>query len=92
MEPGGLRVPAAGVPARRADLAGLPPAYVAVGGIDLFVSEDIDYARRLTEAGVPTELLVLPGAFHGFDRVAPETRIARSFTASKLAALRRAFA
>lgn len=90
--PGGSNVLSGGVPARRADLAGLPPAYVAVGGIDLFVSEDIEYARRLTEAGVPTELLVLPGAFHGFDRVAPDTRIAQAFTAAKLAALRKAFA
>lgn len=91
MAPGGPKVPAAGVPARRTDLAGLPPAFIAVGGIDLFVSEDINYARRLTEAGVPTELLVLPGAFHGFDRVAPATRIAKTFTKAKLDALRKAF-
>lgn len=91
MEPGGANVPAAAVPARRTDLAGLAPAYIAVGGIDLFVSEDIEYARRLTEAGVPTELLVLPGAFHGFDRVAPDTAIAKQFTAAKLGALRKAF-
>ena len=91
MAPGGTNVPAAGVPARRTDLAGLPPAYVAVGGIDLFVSEDIEYARRLNNAGVPTELLVLPGAFHGFDRVAPDTAIARRFTEAKLQALRKAF-
>jgi len=91
MAPGGPKVPAAGVPARRTDLAGLPPAFIAVGGIDLFVSEDINYARRLTEAGVPTELLVLPGAFHGFDRVAPNTRIAKTFTKAKLDALRKAF-
>ena len=90
-EPGGSGVPAAGVPARLDDLRGLTPAFVAVGGVDLFVSEDIEYARRLTEAGVPTELLLVPGAFHGFDRVAPETRLARSFTAAKHEALRRAF-
>ena len=48
-------------------------------------------ARRLTEAGVPAELLLVPGAFHGFDRVAPDTRLARNFTAAKHEALRRAF-
>jgi acetyl esterase/lipase len=90
-EPGGSNVPPAGVPARRTDLAGLAPAFVAVGGVDLFVSENIDYAQRLTEAGVPTELLLTPGAFHGFDRVAPTTRLARNFTAAKHEALRRAF-
>jgi hypothetical protein len=31
----------------------------------------------------------VPGAFHGFDRVAPETRLARNFTAAKHEALRR---
>jgi acetyl esterase/lipase len=90
-EPGGSGVPIAGVPARLEDLRGLAPAFIAVGGVDLFVSEDVEYARRLTEAGVATELLLVPGAFHGFDRVAPETRLARTFTATKHEALRRAF-
>ncbi|MEH3047303.1 alpha/beta hydrolase [Sphingomonas adhaesiva] len=92
VEPGTPRVPAAGVPARVASVAGLPPAYIAVGGLDLFVAEDIDYARRLTEAGVPTELLVLPGMFHASERAAPEAAISRRFTRAKLDALRRAFA
>lgn len=89
--PGGPDVPADGVPARVSDLAGLPPAFLGVGGVDLFVREDIDYARRLTEAGVATELMVLPGAYHGFDRVAPETSAARRLTGAKLNALHRAF-
>jgi acetyl esterase/lipase len=89
--PGGIDVPLDAVPSRRTDLAGLAPAWIGVGGVDLFVSEDIEYARRLTLAGVPTELLVVPGAFHGFDRIAPATRAAQEFTRSKLDALRRAF-
>jgi len=91
VEPGGANVPAAGVPARLEEMKGLAPAFIAVGGVDLFVSEDIDYARRLTEAGIPTELLVLPGAFHGFDQVSAGTRLANIFTAKKHEALRRAF-
>jgi acetyl esterase/lipase len=87
--PGGATVPARAVPARRADLAGLPPTFIGVGGIDLFASEDVDYARRLLEAGVPTELLVVPGAFHGFDRMVPDAAVARQFTAAKVQALRR---
>ncbi len=89
--PGGARVPAAGVPARVADLSGLPPTFIAVGSVDLFVDEDIAYAQRLIAAGVPTELVVTPGGFHGFDAVAPETGLAKRFTAAKIAALRRAF-
>jgi acetyl esterase/lipase len=88
--PGGA-VPAAAAPARAANLAGLPPAFIGVGALDLFVQEDVDYARRLLEAGVPTELLVVSGAFHGFD-VDKSTSVARRFTEAKLTALRRAFA
>lgn len=90
-EPGGADVPPAAVPARVADLRGLPPAFIGVGGIDLFVEEDIEYARRLILAGVPTELLVVPGAYHGFDFLAPDSNAAKRFTQAKIAALRRAF-
>jgi acetyl esterase/lipase len=87
--PGGRKVPVAGVPSRAADLSNLPPAWIGVGGLDLFVEEDIDYALRLNRAGVPTELLVVPGAFHGFDAFKPDSAIARRFTAARLDALRR---
>ncbi len=55
-------MPAYAAPARATDLAGLPPALVIVGGADGFRDEDIDYALRLSQAGVPTELHVYPGA------------------------------
>lgn len=92
MAPGTGQVPAAAVPARVTDLSRLPPTFIAVGGIDLFAPEDMTYARRLTESGVATEFLLIPGAFHGFDRVAPNTPQAQQFTQAKLAALRRGLA
>jgi triacylglycerol lipase len=58
-------VPAYAAAARSTDLGGLPPALVNVGGADGFRDEDIDYALRLGQAGVPTELHVYPGAPHG---------------------------
>ncbi|MEO9132237.1 MAG: alpha/beta hydrolase [Sphingomonas sp.] len=91
-QPGTAEVPVRAVPARTKSLAGLPPTFIEVGGVDLFVGEDIDYARRLNEAGVPTELLVVPGAFHGFDGLAPDSPQAQQFTHAKVEALRRAFA
>jgi acetyl esterase/lipase len=91
MEPGGRSVPAAAVPARRTDLAGLPPTFIGVGGIDLFANEDIEFSRRLLASGVPTELMVVPGAFHGFDAVAADTALAKRFNAAKIDALHRAF-
>ena len=48
--------------ARATDLGGLPPALISVGGVDGFVDENIDYALRLNQADVPTELHVYPGA------------------------------
>ena len=50
--------------ARREDLTGLPPAWIGVGDLDLFRDEDVDYARRLADAGVPVRLLVEPGMYH----------------------------
>ncbi|HUD93955.1 alpha/beta hydrolase [Sphingobium sp.] len=65
--PGAADVSPYAAPARASDLSGLPPAFIAVGALDLFLVEDMDYARRLIEVGVPTELHVYPGAYHGFD-------------------------
>jgi len=47
------------------DLSGLPPAYINVGSLDVFVDEDVAYALELNRAGVSCELHVYPGAFHG---------------------------
>jgi acetyl esterase/lipase len=91
-EPGTDAVPAGAVPARSKSVAGLPPTFIGVGALDLFVDENIAYARRLIEAGVATELIVVPGAFHGFDVFARDSAASRRFTAAKLDALRRAFA
>lgn len=62
--------------ARATDLAGLPPALIAVGSVDGFVDEDIDYALRLNQAGVATELHVYPGGPHGFDSMVPDSVLA----------------
>lgn len=87
--PGGTGVPNAAVPARTPDLAGLPPAFIAVGALDLFFDEDSDYAKRLNAAGVMAELYAVPGAFHGFDMIAPTAPVSRRFAAARLDALRR---
>ncbi len=65
-----------------------PPAWVGVGTCDLFHDEDVLYARRLSEAGVPVTLKVVEGAFHGFDLIGPEALIVRDFRQSYLQAMR----
>jgi acetyl esterase/lipase len=89
---GSTKVPANSVPARVANLTGLPPAFIGVGGIDLYAPEDIAYATRLLQAGVPTELMVVPGGYHGFDLFAPTASLTRQFNGAWNDAIRRAFA
>jgi len=64
--------------ARRTDLSDLPPAYLAVGDIELFFAENQDYARRLAEAGTEVHLDVVPGAPHGFENWGRDTAPARA--------------
>lgn len=82
--------PQVAVPGRREDLSGLAPAWIGVGTHDLFHDEDLAYADRLTRAGVPCHVEVIPGAFHGFDRVVPKAQVSQAFFASQCASLRSA--
>lgn len=74
---GQSQVPAYAVPARRTDLSGLPPAWIAVGDIDLFYGEDRAYAQRLSQAGVPCDFYPVSRAAHGFETFAPEATLSR---------------
>lgn len=76
-EPGGPQAPDHAVAARRADLRGLPPAWISVGDIDLFTDECRTYADRLRSAGVDCTFDLVPGAPHGFEAWAPDTRVAQ---------------
>ncbi len=75
---------------RAKNLSGLPPAYIAVGELDLFLDEDVEYAQRLLQAGVSTELHVYPGATHGFDGMA-NASVSKRFILERDDALRKAF-
>jgi acetyl esterase/lipase len=87
---GSSDVPAYAAAYRATDLRGLPPAYISVGDLDLFLDENIEYAQRLLQADVPTELHVYPGAYHGFDGYAPFSKIAQRFNDERDHALIRA--
>lgn len=71
------RVPAYAAPARATDLRGLPPAFLSIGGADIFLDEDVAYALALVHADVPTEFHVYEDAPHGFDLFAPESAVSR---------------
>jgi acetyl esterase/lipase len=87
---GGADVSPYAAATRATDLKNLPPAYIPVGALDLFVDENIEYAQRLIQAGVPTELHVYPGAFHGFDLFAPSATVSKQFKADRDNALKHA--
>lgn len=87
---GGAEPDGYAAPARATDLAGLPPTFIDVGEIDLFRDEDIAFALRLLEAGVPTELHVYPGAYHASEGFAPTAPLSERIVAARLDALRRA--
>lgn len=57
-------------PARRTDLSGLAPAWIGVGGLDLFYDESVSYAEALQACGVECELVTVPGMYHGADGLA----------------------
>lgn len=65
-EPGAAELPDYASAARCVDLSGLPPAWLVVGGLDLFWDEVHAYAEGLEAAGGSAALLEIPGAFHGF--------------------------
>ena len=48
-------------------LKGLPETFMIVGSLDLFCNEDMDYAKKLIQAGVFTELYVEPGVPHAYE-------------------------
>ena len=87
---GSDRIDAYAAPARSDNLSGLPPAYICVGTMDLFVDEDIAYAQALLAADVPVELHVYPGAFHGSPNSIPNAALSVRWSADEQAALDRA--
>jgi acetyl esterase/lipase len=81
------RVSPLAAPARLTDFAGLAPAFIDVGELDVFRDEDILYALNLVRAGVSCELYVRAGSLHGFDRLAPNARISTASWADRYRAI-----
>jgi len=66
------------MPMRVKSTAGLPPAYVLAADHDVLLDEAVDYAEKLKEGAVPTELRVVAGAMHGFLRARAYSELARA--------------
>lgn len=68
-------------PGRAAELSTLPPTLVDVGSADLFRDEDVAFASRVWACGGDAELHVWPGAYHGFELLAPQSALSRDASA-----------
>lgn len=85
----GAEPPIYAVPARASDLSGLPPAFINIGAHDMFLDEDIVFARALMAAGVACELKVYPQAFHGSNAFVADHPDSIRWNADEHAALQR---
>lgn len=88
---GGATPSASAVPARRPGLAGLAPAFISCSQVDPLRDEALDYARRLLDAGISTELHLFAGTCHGFDSLLPDWETSQRLFELQGSALRRAF-
>ncbi len=70
-------------PSRATSLANLPPAFIDVGSLEVFRSEDVDYAKRIWADGGEAELHVWANAFHGFDLAHPDATVSRIAIAAR---------
>lgn len=77
--PGGASTPGWAVPARRADLGGLPPTWLGSGDIELFHAEHVAYAGRLTAAGVPCVLDTVRDGPHAFESIVTSAPVSRAY-------------
>ncbi|MFG2874642.1 alpha/beta hydrolase [Streptomyces sp. NPDC048337] len=85
-------LPPYAAPSRATDLAGLPPAYIEVGSAEMFRDEGVAYANAIWQAGGQAELHVWPGAYHGFDGIAPKATLTQDARNARTRWLRRLLA
>ncbi|MFD9408115.1 alpha/beta hydrolase [Streptomyces sp. NPDC059989] len=85
-------LPPYAAPSRATDLSGLPPAYIDAGSAEMFRDEDVAYANAIWQAGGQAELHVWPGAYHGFDGMAPHAALSRDARDARTRWLRRLLA
>ncbi|WP_335988609.1 alpha/beta hydrolase [Glycomyces sp. MUSA5-2] len=87
---GGPDVSPYAAPARAEDLSGLPRTYIDTGSVEVFRDEILDYATRLSQAGVNVDLHMWGGAFHGSDMMAAHAAVSRASVATRDEFIRRA--
>ncbi|KAF9730198.1 hypothetical protein PMIN01_12131 [Paraphaeosphaeria minitans] len=80
-------LPSYASPGRVSDVKGLPPLYLDVGQLDLFLHEDIAYAQKFLSSGIQAELHVYPGVIHAFQRWSPNSQVVKQAFTNRLRAI-----
>ena len=88
---GGPEVSPYAAAARAQDLTGLSPTYLSIAALDLLAEEEWSYAERLLRAGVPLEVHIYPGTYHGFVPTCPKARVSIAAARDSSQAIFRAF-
>lgn len=78
-------------PSHAKHLKGLPPTYIAVGEVDLFLGENRKYAEDLRKAGIECFFQSFPGVFHAGEAAGYSTKIGQKMNAAHLRALAAVF-
>ncbi len=73
----GKEIPVYAAPARETNLAGLPPTTITICEYDPLHDEEVEFARRLTEAGVRVNAFQYAYTCHGCATWAPQSEIGR---------------
>ena len=76
--------------ARAESLSKLPPAFLSVASLDLLLDEQVSYATRLVHVGIPVELHIYPGSYHGFSSACPRAQVSLAAERDSQSALKRA--
>ena len=66
-------------PIMASNFEGIPKTVIIVGGLDVFVDENMSFAKKLLEAGVKVDLNVISGVFHLFQSIKPNSKKAKFF-------------
>ena len=75
-------------PSRATDLSGLPPMYISTGEMDVFLDETLEYVALAAKSGVPVELHIYRGCYHGWEFFAPKSDISRRSKRNTIEALK----
>lgn len=81
------QVPLYAAPSRSANFEALPPTYLEVGSLDIFLDEVRDYATHIAKANIEVECHVYPGLPHGFDLAAPRCGATQRAIANRVQAI-----